>query len=144
MLICAEVGAIGMALCSERAAASPLALASVKACYGHTEGTAGEPNADCACRATEASWSFCFLPTMALCSWLLDVAGASGLQMAVLSLASHAPTQHLRGLNPYVTAALGDWQRPAVLPRQLAGCCHSSSGAVAGAGLTVHLMPLTI
>lgn len=80
-----------------------------------------------------------FLSIMTRCSWLPDAAGASGLQMAVLSLAAHAPTQHLRGLNPYVTAALGDWQRAAALPRQLAGCCHSSPGAVAGAGSTVPL-----
>lgn len=54
-----------MALCSERAAASPLALASVKACYGHTEGTAGEPmpTAHAEQLRHQASWSLCFCPS---------------------------------------------------------------------------------
>lgn len=52
---------------------------STKACYGHTEGTAG----------------------------------LHGVMLAVHTL-QHAvapPVQHLREMNPYVSAALADWQQ---------------------------------
>lgn len=55
--------------------------------------------------------------------------GMSGIQMAVLSLSAHAPSQLLRVVNPYVCAALGEWLRPAVLPRQHARGCSTADSA---------------
>ena len=53
--------------------------------------------------------------------------------MAILSLSAHAPSQLLRVVNPYVSAALGEWLRPAVLPRQHArGCSTVDSAGVQG------------
>ena len=105
--MCAEVGAIGAALCSERAVAGPLVLASVKACYGHTEGTAGEPNADRACRATEPSSTmvnlfYCHHESLLMaagrcrCKWHSDGSAEPGLPRAHSASAWPQPVCHSR------------------------------------------------
>ncbi|KAK9829172.1 hypothetical protein WJX72_004291 [[Myrmecia] bisecta] len=71
-----EMGALGSALGSGQQ--QRLAIGSSKACFGHTEGTAG----------------------------------VTGVLLAVKTLqqASAAPILHLRNVNPYVEAAVTDWQ----------------------------------
>ena len=85
-----EVGALGQAARGGGSSTAPLALASVKSCYGHTEGAAG----------------------------------LTGLLMAAAAAAQQAapPVMHLRNVNSYVEAALGDWRKhsqlSAAIPRQ--------------------------
>ena len=118
-----EVGALGAALCSKQGANGPLALTSVKACYGHTEGTAGA-NSVCEHFSIYLHTQLFMVLTSSGCP-----SGMSGIQMALLSLSANASNQHLRVVNAYVTAALGEWLRPAVLPRQHAGGCSTVDSA---------------
>lgn len=101
-----EVGALAAAL-GHPAGGSKLSLASVKSCYGHTEGTAG-------------------------ITGLLLALGAS--QQRLLP-----PVVSLRGMNPYVAAALGGFSSSGgsggsgvAVPRQAAADGSSSSGQAAG------------
>ena len=111
-----EVGAMAQALPGGHGGRkAPLALASNKSCFGHTEGAAG----------------------------------LTGLLLAASAAAQHAAPaiMHLRGMNPYVQAALGDWEaasnRALLLPRQLAG---GPTAGVAGtssfgmSGVNAHML----
>ena len=124
---CAEVSAIGASLCNASACSGPLALPSIKDCYGHTEGTAGK------------TLQHVSLP-QGICMRLKDGfsagAGASGIQMAMMSAHANAPSQLLRSLNPYVMAALSEWQRPALLPRQLSGAWRRGRSGLTGARMS--------
>ena len=60
--------------------------------------------------------------------------------MAVLSLSAHAPSQLLRVVNPYVSAALSEWLRPAVLPRQRARGCKTVDSAGVQQPLTRRIL----
>jgi len=106
------VGALAAALHSSGHPASKgagvVSLASIKSCYGHTEGAAG-------------------------LTGLLLAAAVQQQQLA-------PPVVNLRGLNPYVSAALGAFRKsggssgesgscgPAV-PRQAAAACQTASAA---------------
>ena len=127
-----EVGAIGAALCSEHDAKGPLALTPVKACFGHTEGAAGVYRVNA--QAVSTSLHLCSAAHVADEPQLPS--GMSGIQMAVLSLSAHAPSQLLRAVNPYLSAALGEWLRHAVLPRQRArGWSTADSAGMHNLGL---------
>ena len=99
-----EVGALAQAL----PGAAALSLASVKSCFGHTEGAAG----------------------------------LTGLLLATAA-AGHQATpavMHLRNTNPYVQAALGQWQasarRRVQLPRQLAACTSPGFAGTSSFGMS--------
>jgi hypothetical protein len=121
---CAEVSAIGASLCDASTCSGPLALPSIKACYGHTEGTAGKT-----LQHVRLPQGIC----LQLINGFSTGAGASGIQMAMISADAHAPNQLLRSLNPYVVAALSEWQRPALLPRQLSGAWRRGRSDLTGA-----------
>lgn len=116
-----EVGALAQALPGRpqsNTSPAPLALASNKSCYGHTEGAAG-------------------------LTGLLLAACMAGQQAA-------PAVMHLRTVNPYVAAALGDWSahgsKPLLLPRQHAGGSMVQGSEAAGtssfgmSGVNAHML----
>lgn len=110
-----EVGALGQALPAPIGTQTSIAMGSVKAVFGHTEGAAG----------------------------------LTGLLLAhgQLVAACQPSVMHLRGLNPYVQAALQDWRKShsaqAVIQRQTG---PAIAGAAAGtssfgmSGINAHVI----
>ena len=146
-----EVGALGAALsCQDQTSPHAVAMASVKSCYGHTEGAAGLTGALMALQSSSGSLQvrhegFHACLHLQSCS----AAGRSNSRSASSCAASRdavrqlfsprpkpelpaqAPIMHLRSLNSYVEAALGDWGRL----HSLAGQAPRSAGPCAQPGL---------
>lgn len=80
-------------------------------------------------------------------------AGLAGLSLAAAALQhkAAAPVKHLRNPNPYVTTALGDWQKhhgiKAMLPRQKAAApasgdegCLAGTSSMGMSGVNAHAL----